>query len=126
MLDSGNFSDNPTPEGDVKTKALLAAMHRLGYEVVNVGERDIRMGYEEFQRRIEAAPFHFISANIVRHDTLQPVFEPHVIVEASSADEASRVRVGVTGAVRFNPIFLKAGPDKSNLVIVQPLERVKH
>ncbi len=47
LLDSGNFSDNPTAEGDHNTTALLGAMNTLGYEVVNLGERDIRMGYDE-------------------------------------------------------------------------------
>jgi hypothetical protein len=44
LLDAGNFSDNPTASGDLKTRGLLNAMERLGYQVVNVGERDIRMG----------------------------------------------------------------------------------
>ncbi len=40
LLDSGNFSDNPTAEGDFKTATLLDAMELLGYQIVNVGELD--------------------------------------------------------------------------------------
>jgi 2',3'-cyclic-nucleotide 2'-phosphodiesterase (5'-nucleotidase family) len=120
LLDAGNFSDNPTASGDLKTRGLLNAMERLGYQVVNVGERDIRMGYPEFVRRTEGTPFQYVSSNIVDRKTKKPVFDPHAIVEASSS-----VRVGVIGAVRYNPVFLKAGPDGGNIVIAHPLESVK-
>ena len=125
MLDAGNFSDNPTAEGDLKTKGLLQAMERLGYQVVNVGERDIRMGYPDFVRRTEGSAFQFISSNIVDRRTKKPIFDPHAVVEVAAADGSRTVRVGVIGAVRFNPVFLKAGPDGGNIVITHPLEPVK-
>jgi len=125
MLDSGNFSDNPTPKGDAKTATLLEAMDRLGYEVVNVGERDIRMGYPEFARRTENAPFQFISANIVDRKTEKPIFPPHTVIDAVSPDGSRKLRVGVVGVVRYNPIFLKAGRDEGNIVIAHPTARVK-
>ncbi len=124
LLDSGNFSDNPTPAGDLKTKGLLQAMERLGYQVVNVGERDIRMGYAEFARRTADTPFQYISANIVDRKTKKPVFPPHAVVDAVSSDGRSRVRVGVIGIVRYNPMFLKSGPN-GNIVIAHPRERVE-
>jgi 2',3'-cyclic-nucleotide 2'-phosphodiesterase (5'-nucleotidase family) len=125
LLDSGNFSDNPTADGILKTRTLLEAMKRLGYEVVNVGERDIRVGYDEFHRVTEGSPLRFVSANIVRQDTLEPIFEPHVVLEAVSVDGQHKRRVGIVGAVRYNPIFLKAGPGESSMVLAPPGERVK-
>jgi 2',3'-cyclic-nucleotide 2'-phosphodiesterase (5'-nucleotidase family) len=125
LLDSGNFSDNPTTSGDLKTKGLLQAMDRLGYQVVNVGERDIRMGYPEFARRTADTPFSYISANIVDRKSKKPIFPPHAIVDAVSPDGATKLRVGVVGVIRFNPVFLKAGPDGGNIVIDHPLERVR-
>ncbi len=124
LLDSGNFSDNPTPAGDLKTKGLLQAMDRLEYQVVNVGERDIRMGYAEFTRRTADTPFQYISANIVDRKTKQPIFPPHAVVDAVSSDGKTSVRVGVIGIVRYNPTFLKSGPN-GNIVIAHPRERVQ-
>ncbi len=124
LLDSGNFSDNPTPAGDIKTKGLLQAMDRLGYQVVNVGERDIRMGYAEFARRTVDTPFQYISANIVDRKSKKPIFPSHAVVDAVSSDGKSRVRVGVIGIVRYNPTFLKSGPN-GNIVIAHPRERVE-
>jgi 2',3'-cyclic-nucleotide 2'-phosphodiesterase (5'-nucleotidase family) len=100
-------------------------MGMLGYQVVNVGERDIRTGYPEFERRSKGLPFRFVSANIVDRETKAPVFPPHVIVEARSPDGKTKARVGVIGVVRYNPIFLKAGPGESNIVIDHPSERVQ-
>jgi len=125
LLDAGNFSDNPTAEGDLKTKGLLQAMDRLGYQVVNVGERDIRMGYPEFARRTEGSTLKYISSNIVDRKTEKPVFDSYAIVEVASPDGSGTVKVGVIGAVRFNPVFLKAGPKGGNIVITHPLEPVK-
>lgn len=123
-MDSGNFSDNPTPDGEVKTRGLIEGMSRIGYRVVNVGDRDLRMGYEEFAKWTEPARFPFVSANIVRRDTQQPVFDPFTIVELSSSDGGRPLRVGVVGVARFNPLFLKSGPDGSSLVIVKGEEVV--
>ena len=125
LLDSGNFSDNPTPEGDAKTRGLLEAMVQLGYSVVNVGDREIRMGYPEFAARTAGTPLTFVSANIVDRATARPVFKPHTIVEVPTPEGARKLRVGVVGVVRFNPVFLKAGPDGGNIVIVHPLEPVR-
>jgi 2',3'-cyclic-nucleotide 2'-phosphodiesterase (5'-nucleotidase family) len=100
-------------------------MERLGYAAANVGERDLSLGYDEFRRRTQGATFPFVSANIVRRDTREPVFDPYVILEVETEGSAEPVRVGVLGVVRFNPVFLRSGPEGSNLVILPPLEAVK-
>ena len=125
QFDLGNFSDNPTEEGTLRTEGLIEGMDRLGYDVANVGERDLSLGYDEFVRRTEAATFPFVSANIVRRDTREPVFNPYVILDVESQGSAKPLRVGVIGVVRFNPVFLRSGPDDTNLVILPPLEAVK-
>src|SRR5258705_11521397 len=45
LFDSGNFSDVPTDKGDLRTATLLLSMKRLGYKAVNIGERDLTLGY---------------------------------------------------------------------------------
>jgi 2',3'-cyclic-nucleotide 2'-phosphodiesterase (5'-nucleotidase family) len=123
LLDSGNISDNPSPQGDVKTAGLVEGMNRLGYRAANVGERDLVLGYDAFLARIAGAKFPFVSTNIVRKDTGKPVFAPYEVLEVDRPG-GDPVRIGVLGVARFNPIFLKAGPDESNLVIRKPDEAV--
>lgn len=125
QFDLGNFSDNPTDEGTLRTEGLIEGMERLGYAAANVGERDLSLGYDEFLRRTAGASFPFVSANIVRRDTREPVFDPYVILNVETEGAKEPVRVGVLGVVRFNPVFLRSGPDGSNLVILPPLEAVK-
>lgn len=100
-------------------------MHDLGYAVVNVGERDIRQGYDAFESSTRSSGLTFVSANLVDQETQQPVFPTHVIVEAVSPDGKNRLRVGIVGVMRFNPIFNKPGKDGRPMAIVNPTEPVR-
>lgn len=97
----------------------------MGYKVVNVGEREVRSGFDEFQQRIKSSHMEFISANLVLQETQEPVFRPHVVVDAVAPDGKSRRRVGVVGALRYNPLFLKDGPGGKKMIIAHPLDRVR-
>jgi len=124
LLDSGNFSDAPSPAGAIKTKALLEGMGDLGYAAVNVGERDIRYGYQHFAENTAGSELPFISANIVEKQSGKPILPSHVVIEADSDDGKTKFRVGVIGAVRFNPIFLQTGPEGREMVITHPKDEV--
>ncbi|NIM01071.1 MAG: hypothetical protein GTN89_09220 [Acidobacteria bacterium] len=125
LLDSGNFSDNPSPQGEIRTRALLEGMQRIGYSVVNVGERDIRLGWEKFATRTRDSGLTFISSNIVDKQTQKPVLPTHQVVDVTSPDGLLKKRVGVVGVVRFNPIFSKPGPTGAPLAIAHPAEPVR-
>ncbi len=105
--------------GDVKTGALVQAMGELGYRAANIGFRELNMGYDAFVKRVEGASFPFISANVVRKDTGEPVFQPYTILDME-LHGGKTIKVGVLGVVRFNPVFLKAGPEGSNLMVARP------
>lgn len=124
-LDSGNFRDVATPAGDTRTEALLGAMQILGYRVANIAELDVRLGYEEFIGHTDGIDLQFISANIIREETREPVFQPHVVLEVVSGDGKTTRRVGVVGVVRANPLFRKPGPEASVMVIDDPVRRVQ-
>ena len=100
-------------------------MDRLGYSVVNVGERDLRQGYDALMDSVGERDFALVSANVVRNDTKEPIFKPYVVVDAAAPRGGATMRVGVIGVVRFNPIFRKPGPGGSELAIVHPVEPVK-
>jgi 2',3'-cyclic-nucleotide 2'-phosphodiesterase (5'-nucleotidase family) len=53
------------------------------------------------------------------------VFAPHAVVEATSASGGKKVRVGVIGVARYNPVFQAVGPDGSSILIDHPVERVR-
>ena len=110
--------------GNEKTRSLLQAMGKLGYDAANVGERELSAGYDDFLAKTKGIGFPFVSANIVRSDTRAPVFQPYTVLSVKGAG-GKPVRVGVLGVVRFNPVFQKAGPAGANLVIAPPAEMLK-
>src|SRR5262245_21450725 len=124
LLDTGNFSDNPTEKGDIRTVALLKEMAGLGYKVVGVGERDLTMGYDDLAKRIEGLPMKFISTNIVTQGTKKPIFAPYAIVDVPGRD-GKPIRVGVLSTVRYTPVWQKSGPAGTNLAAAPVLEMVK-
>jgi hypothetical protein len=123
-LDAGNFFDLPTDKGTLQTKILVEAMDRLSYDVVNVGERDVRLGYDNLQKFVGEADFRIVSANFVRAADRSPIFDQHAVVEVPRA-AGKPLRIGVTGAVRFNSLFKEPGPAGSEMVIVHPTEAVR-
>ena len=120
LLDSGNFTDNPSPGGEVKTRGLVEGMARLGYRAANVGERDLITGYDDLLRRTAKADFPFISANIVRKDNWKPVFAPYRVLSVTVPGASEPVRVGVIGVTRYNPVFRKPGPGGAALAVEEP------
>ncbi|HEX5041798.1 MAG TPA: hypothetical protein VFV75_02770 [Candidatus Polarisedimenticolaceae bacterium] len=119
LLDAGNFSDNPTSEGEARTRALVEGMNRLGYAAANVGERELAAGFPGFARATEGAAFPFLSANVVRKENGKPIFATTTLVEVPRAG-GQAVRVGVIGLTRQNPALQKAGPDGAMLAIADP------
>ena len=121
LVDSGNFSDIPTPQGKARTQALLDGMETLGYQAVNVGERDVRQGYDALMATLDGRDVPLLSANLVDKETQKPVFPPYAIVEAPAFDGSGTTKVGVIGVLRYNPIFRKAGRDGGQLAILHPV-----
>jgi len=122
-LDTGNFTDNPTEAGDLRTATLLTSMKSLGYKAVNVGERDLNLGYDDFMTRTGKLGLKFISTNIVKQGTKEPVFSPYTIVEVKGTS-GKPVRVGVLGVNRYSPVWQKAGPTGTNLGTASPADMI--
>ena len=123
LLDTGNFTDNPTEAGDLRTAALLQSMKTLGYKAVNVGERDLTLGYDDFMKRTAGLGLTFISTNIVKQGTTEPIFPPYTVVEVKGTS-GKPVRVGVLGVDRYSPVWQKAGPSGTNLGMAAPADMI--
>ena len=109
--------------GDLRTAALLASMKKLGYKAANVGERDLDLGYDDFKKRTDGLGIGFISTNIVKQGTTDPVFSPFTVITAKGTS-GKPARIGVLGISRYNPVWQKAGPSGSNLGVVPPGEMI--
>jgi 2',3'-cyclic-nucleotide 2'-phosphodiesterase (5'-nucleotidase family) len=107
----------------MRTAALLQGMQRLGYKAINVGERDLNLGYDDFMTRTEGLRMTFLSTNIVKQGTKDPVFAPYTIIEVKGAS-GKPVRVGVLGVGRYSPVWQKAGPAGTNLAMAAPADMI--
>jgi hypothetical protein len=109
--------------GQKQTDALVEAMNALGYQAVNLSERELSHGYEAFRERRAKASFSFVSANVVWQDTGEPVADPTAVRKVAVRDGAKvrEVRLGFIGLAKHNPAFLKEGPGGRSIVTVDPL-----
>jgi hypothetical protein len=90
----------------------------MGYDVVNVGEKDLMMGLHFLSDLSQKAKFPFISANLVDKKTQKAVFKPYVIKEIAG------LRIGIFGLLDdlFNPTLQEKD---LGLTILEPLSASK-
>jgi len=90
----------------------------MGYDVANVGEKDLMMGLKFLFDLSQKAKFPFISANLVDKKTQKEVFKPYVIKEIAG------LRIGILGLLDdlFNPTLQEKDP---GLTILEPLSKSK-
>lgn len=74
----------------------IAAMNRIGYQAMAVGNHEFNFGLEMLDASRREAHFPFLSANVVRSDTGKPAFQPYLVVVAGP------VRVGILGLTTPN------------------------
>ncbi|MFN7965168.1 MAG: multiheme c-type cytochrome [Acidobacteriota bacterium] len=116
LLDSGNFSDTPSPGGKVKTKGIIEGMSSLGYSAVGVGERELTLGYEELRRLTTGVPYPLVSANVVDIQSGQRLFA------ASTTVEQGGLRFAITSVARANPSVESRTAEGRRVGIADPIE----
>jgi hypothetical protein len=119
LLDTGNFFDTPGAAGDVKSRALVEAMNRLGYVASGVGERDLLLGIAHFRDVTSEAAFPFVSANLVRRETGRTWLPPATVVSAGG------LRIAVLGVTRYNPTLRLELPGGGTVVTVDPVQALQ-
>jgi hypothetical protein len=83
----------------------------MGYDVVNVGEKDLMIGLKFLSEMSRKAKFPFISANLVDKKTGKGVFKPYVIKEIAG------LKIGIFGLLddTFNSTLQERDPGLSIL-----------
>ncbi len=83
----------------------------MGYDVANVGEKDLMMGLKFLSEVSQKAKFSFVSANLVDKKTGKGVFKPYVIKEIAG------LKIGIFGLLddTFNSTLQERDPGLSIL-----------
>jgi 2',3'-cyclic-nucleotide 2'-phosphodiesterase (5'-nucleotidase family) len=112
VLDTGNFvssnylADPVLETAMKKAELILAAMDRMGYDAMAIGEKDLYLGLDRLRDLDGEAEVRLLSANLV--DTSgKPLFDPYRIVKKGPL----KVGVtGLTGAPGFMEVFNQRVP----------------
>src|SRR5512136_3006655 len=98
LLDSGNLFFRKPPQTETKRRdallrvdLLIHSYNEMGYDVFNVGEKDLMMGVKFLSEVSPKAKFSFVSTNLINRKTGKSVFKPYVVKEIAG------LRVGILG-----------------------------
>jgi hypothetical protein len=125
LLDTGNlFFRKPLQTETKRRDALLRAdlliqsYNEMGYGVVNVGEKDLMMGFKFLSDVSQKAKFSLISTNLVDKKTGKCVLRPYVVKEIAG------LKIGIMGLMddQFNLTLQEKDP---GLTISEPLTTSK-
>jgi len=125
LLDTGNLFFRKSPQTETKRRdallrvdLLIQSYNEMGYDVVNVGEKDLMMSLRFLSEATQKAKFPFISANLIDKKTQKRIFSPYVIKEIAG------LKIGILGLLddQFNPILQEIDP---NLTILDPITTSK-
>jgi len=97
---------------------LIQSYNEMGYDAVNVGEKDLMMRLKFLSDVSQKAKFPFVSANLVDKKTVKSIFKPYVIKEIGG------LRIGIVGLLddAFSPILQERDPELS---ILEPFSTAK-
>ena len=125
LLDTGNLLFRRPPQTETKRRdallradLLIQSYSEIGYDVVNVGEKDLMMGFKFLSEVSPRATFSFVSTNLIDKTTGKPALKPYVIKEVVG------LRIGILGLLddQFNLTLQEKDP---GLNITEPLSALK-
>jgi hypothetical protein len=90
----------------------------MGYDALNVGDKDLMMGFKFLSDVTQKARFPFISANLVDKKTEKGIFKPYVVKEIAG------LKIGIVGLLddTFNASLQEKDP---GLTILDPISTSK-
>ncbi|NWF93891.1 MAG: hypothetical protein HXY46_13325 [Syntrophaceae bacterium] len=90
----------------------------MGYDLVNVGDKDLMMGLKFLYGLSQKAKFPFISANLIEKGNQKTIFKPHVIKEILG------LKVGIIGLMddQFSPGIQE---QEAGVTVLEPLSTSK-
>ncbi len=125
LLDTGNLLFRKPLQTETKRKdallradLLIQSYSEMGYDAVNVGEKDLMLGLRLLSEMAQHAKFPFISANLIDKKTQKKVFAPYVIKEIAG------LKIGIFGLL--DDYFTQAIQEKDpGLMILDPIQTSK-
>jgi len=121
LLDTGNLLFRKPAQTETKRRdallrvdLLIQSYNDMGYDAVNVGEKDLMMGFKFLSDLAQKAKFRILSSNLLDKKTEKAIFSPYVIKEIAG------LKIGILGLLddTFNSILQEKDP---GLTIREPI-----
>ncbi|MGD8793013.1 MAG: hypothetical protein PVF47_10705 [Anaerolineae bacterium] len=95
LLDTGDALVGGAPLGDLtQGEVVVAGMNLMGYQAMALGPKELSLGRDVLQQRLDEAQFPFLSANVVSSPTGELLVSPYTVLEAGP------YRLGILGLTR--------------------------
>lgn len=122
-LDAGNLfflqlpkNKSEREESIGRVDVLIQAYNAMGYDGLNIGEKDLLLGYQFLSEVAKKATFPFISSNLTNKNEDSPIFASHIIKNISD------MKIGIIGLI--DPRLLKRGD--LEVMASDPFKEAKH
>jgi cytochrome c554/c'-like protein len=109
VFDVGDMTSGTRDYEMLKMKYMLAGMFVIGYDAVNLGEKEAELDIDKLRAMLKSSPLPFVSANVVARSDKSPLTERYRVVKRGGAS------IGVIGVTNCVPE--DAGPG----VLVRPV-----
>ncbi len=126
ILDTGNLlfrkplqTETKRRDAILRADLLIKSYNEMGYDAVNVGEKDLMMGLKFLNDIANKAKFPFISANLIEKKGQKPIFKQYIIKEISG------LKIGIIGLMddQYNTTLNDIEPELS---ILEPISVTKN
>ena len=117
-MDCGDIFGLAGEQDSLKGMFLIQTMDMLGYDVVNVGERELNFGQRYLLDAFKTTKMDLVSGNLVFANTKKPFTKPYVVRKAGT------VRVAFTGLIG-KEMKLREFPGDPKLEILDPATVMK-
>jgi hypothetical protein len=112
-VDCGDIFGLAGEQDSLKAAFLVHTMDMLGYDVVNVGERELNFGQRFLLDEFKKTKMDLVSANLVLAGSKKPVAKPYVVRKAGT------VKVAFTGLIG-KEMKLRQFPGDAPLEVLDP------
>ncbi|MEW6095068.1 MAG: hypothetical protein AB1567_00885, partial [bacterium] len=119
ILDSGYFISEQLMEKELKTEYITKVMSEIGYDVINLSEKDIsKIGKNTLLKLKEKYNLPFVSSNIFHLESREFLLtQPYIIKSFSFSNK--EIKIGIFGLARQIDL------NKEGLIIKQPINTAK-
>lgn len=97
VVDVGNITSGTRKYDLLKLKYMLEGMKIIGYDAVNLGQKEASMDLDMLRSTLSSSTLPFVSANVLSKSDKKPVTEQFRIIEKLGA------RIGVIGVTHCDP-----------------------